>query len=89
MLDESIDVKMTLAGDHKDRPSTPKLRKGVHRLELPVGEPRPEVIRLFALECLVPLLAEEFLRTTGPARPKNSVTSGKRTAGVLGKETGR
>ena len=48
-----------------------KLRKGAYRLVLPVGEPSPDAIRSFMLECLVPLLAEEFLR-----RRKNAATTG-------------
>jgi hypothetical protein len=42
-------------------------RRG-HRLELPVGEPDPVVLRAFIRECLVPLLAEEFLSRRSEAQ---------------------
>jgi hypothetical protein len=44
-------------------PATSQARKGKVTLELPVREPNIEAIRAFMNDCLVPLLAEEFLRS--------------------------
>jgi hypothetical protein len=56
-----------------------KSRKGSHRLVIPVGDPDTPAVHAFMIECLVPLLAEEFLKrraaalsrplTTMPAKP--------------------
>jgi hypothetical protein len=64
-------------------------RRG-HRLELPVGEPDPEVLRKFMRECLVPLLAEEFLSRRSDAEAKESNTNfDQPTSEVFGREDGR
>jgi hypothetical protein len=61
--------------------STSKLRKSAYRLVLPKGESSPSAVRSFMLDCLVPLLAEEFLKwreqttTMGIAtKPRNPTT---------------
>jgi hypothetical protein len=64
-------------------------RRG-HRLELPVGEPDPEVLRTFMRECLVPLLADEFLsRRSGTEAPKSDPKFDKPTSQVVGREDGQ
>jgi hypothetical protein len=42
--------------------SSGKPRKNTHRLEFPSGEPNLDAVRALVKECLVPMLAEEFLR---------------------------
>lgn len=39
-----------------------KLRKNSYRLEIPAGTPSREMLRRFALDCLVPVLAASCLR---------------------------
>jgi hypothetical protein len=66
-------------------------RRG-HRLEVPVGEPDPEVLRVFMRECLVPLLAEEFLSRRSDAEAKESNTNTNfdtPTSQVFGREDGQ
>ena len=68
--------------------SSTKLRKGAYRLVLPVGEASPSAVRSFMLDCLVPLLAEEFLKrreitapmgiATKPRRPTTEIHSEKK-----------
>ena len=61
-----------------------------HRLELPVGEPHPEVLRTFMRECLLPLLAEEFLSRRSDAQAKESDANfDKPTSQVFGREDGQ
>lgn len=70
------------------RPVNTKLPK--HRLELPVADPNTEALGSFMRECLVPLLAKEFLArrvTTSPT--PNRVKAHKSTFRPLGKEGGR
>jgi hypothetical protein len=61
--------------DYQEPPlgSNTKLRKGACRLALPEGKPHPDAVRSFMLDCLVPLLADEFLKrreaTVPPAIP--------------------
>lgn len=52
------------------RSVNPKLRKGKYSLELPVAELNAEALGSFMRECLVPLLAKEFLAN----RPATSQT---------------
>jgi hypothetical protein len=64
-------------------------RRG-HRMELPVGEPDPEILRVFMRECLVPLLAEEFLSRRSVAEAKESNTNfDTPTSQVFGREDGQ
>jgi hypothetical protein len=71
----------------KSRKGSP--RKGSHRLVLPVGDPDTSAVRAFMLECLVPLLAEEFLKRRAAAlSPPLSTMPRKSTFEALGKEGG-
>jgi hypothetical protein len=54
--------------------SDTKLRKGAYRLALPAGEANPKAVRSFMRECLVPLLAEEFLRRRDTTIPLELMT---------------
>jgi hypothetical protein len=63
-------------------------RRG-HRLKLPVGEPDPEGLRSFMRECLVPLLAEEFLsRRSGVETPNIYPNLDGPTSQLFGREDG-
>jgi hypothetical protein len=54
-----------------------------------VGDPNTPAVRAFMLECLVPLLAEEFLkRRAAVLSPPLSTTSRKASFEPLGKEGG-
>jgi len=59
----NIDQKTATCRETSVAPALlPRHRKGAVTLELPVQEPNIAAIRAFMNECLVPLLAEEFLR---------------------------
>jgi hypothetical protein len=67
-----------------------KLGRRGHRLELPVGEPDPQVLRAFMRECLVPLLAEEFLNRRADAEARDSDANlDKPTIELYGREDGQ
>ena len=66
-----------------------KPRSNRYRLQMPAGSPPTETVRAFALDCLVPLLAEEFLRLQQSAQPHTAVIPKKPTTGLHGKEDGR
>lgn len=67
----------------------PKSRKGSYRLALPVGESDFEAVRSFMLDCLVPLLADEFLkRREVTATETITIESRKLTSEPLDKEGG-
>ncbi len=63
MPSQSKIVLKAASGPDSDPTATrPKPRKGTPRVELPVREPNVDAVRAFMRECLIPLLAEEFLR---------------------------
>ena len=67
-----------------------KSRKGSHRLVIPVGDPDTPAVHAFMIECLVPLLAEEFLkRRDATLSQAFSAPARKPTFRALGKEGGR
>jgi hypothetical protein len=69
-------------------PKTKSCRSSL-RLLLPVADHDMGAVRAFALECLVPLLAEEFLkRRDGAVSPPSSTMPRKPSFGPLGKEGG-
>jgi hypothetical protein len=80
---------------HESSISVPEKRRAKpgrrgHRLELPGGDPEPEILRAFLRECLVPLLAEEFLSRRGtPGVRDSDSNSDKPTSEVLGREDGQ
>ena len=63
---------ISVAGTGTRTPSPTRQRKNSCRLLGPIGEPDYEALRSFIRECLVPLLAEEFLRQRDVAE-KNTV----------------
>jgi hypothetical protein len=65
-------------------------RKGSARIVLPVKDTNIEAVRTFMLGCLVPILAEEFLRhrTCSPGA-QIDLTSRESTFQVIGKEAVR
>lgn len=71
-------------------PSATKLRKGTPQIVLPAQEINVGAVRSFMLDCLVPILAEEFLRRRDhPKRSQAEPISSNRTIAPLGKENGR
>ena len=48
-----------------DRATAKKGRKDPLRLDLPTGQADEEAIRSFMHDCLVPILAKEFMRKRG------------------------
>lgn len=71
-------------------PSATKLRKGTPQIVLPVKEFNVEAVRSFMLDCLVPILAEEFLcHRDHPEQPQTEPISSNSTFAPLGKENGR
>lgn len=67
----------------------PKSRKGTYRLSRPVVEHHPEAVLSFMRDCLVPLLADEFLRRReSAALSAGTLEPDKPTFEPLGKEGG-
>jgi hypothetical protein len=67
----------------------PKSRKSSRAVVLPVGDPDTPTVRAFMLECLVPLLAEEFLKRRDAALSQSfSAIPRKPSFGPLGEEGG-
>jgi hypothetical protein len=65
------------------KPATPTTRRNDSpRIALPVQEMNVHAVRNFMLECLVPILAEEFLRRRDRADPN----SDDRTFRPVGRE---
>jgi len=67
----------------------PASSKRTTRIILPTQESNPDAIRAFMRNCMVPILANEFLRLRN-ASPSDSMTAvnDKRTFEPLGKEDG-
>ena len=66
-----------------------KLRKGTPRIVLPAKEVNDRAVRSLINDCLVPLLAQEFLRRRGSAeQSKTDPMSSDPTFAPLGKEDG-
>jgi hypothetical protein len=66
-----------------------KPRKGSYVLVMPTGEPDPEALRSFMFDCVVPLLAEAFLkRRADTAEAAIQVNSENQTSHSLDKEGG-
>lgn len=80
----------TRQGNAAMAPSATKLRKGTPQILLPVKETNVKAVRSFMLDCLVPILAEEFLRhRDNPKKSQTEPISGNRTISPFGKEDGR
>lgn len=66
-----------------------KVRKGSYRIEMPTGKPDAEALRSFMLDCVVPLLAEEFLkRRTAMSPVAIQVNEDDPTSQLQGEEGG-
>jgi hypothetical protein len=71
-------------------PSAIKLRKGTPQIVLPVKETNLDAVRSFMFDCLVPILAQEFLRRRDyPKQSQTEPISRNRTTTPFGKEDGR
>ena len=71
-------------------PSPTKLRRGTPQIVLPVKETNVDAVRSFMFDCLVPILAQEFLRRRDyPKQSQAEPISSNRTIAPLGKEEGR
>lgn len=80
----------TRQGNAAMAPSATKLRKGTPQIVLPVKETNVEAVRSFMLDCVVPILAQEFLRRRDyPKQSQAEPISSNRTIAPLGKEEGR
>jgi hypothetical protein len=65
-----------------------KQRKNATRIALPIKEANTEAVRLFMLDCLVPILAKEFLRRRDTTEHAPiAVNSQKPTTGSFGRGT--
>ena len=62
-------------------------RKNSYQLVMPTGEPDRDALRSFMFDCIVPLLAEEFLRRR-EAAAAIAVNRDKQTYQLWGKEGG-
>jgi len=66
-----------------------KTRKGSYRIEMPTGEPDADALRSFMHDCIVPLLAQEFLkRRTAMSRAAIQVDDDEPTSQLQVKEGG-
>ena len=66
-----------------------KQRKNPTRIALPIKEANTEAVRSFMHDCLVPILAKEFLRLRDSAQHAPiTVKANKRTSTPFGKEDG-
>jgi hypothetical protein len=66
-----------------------KPRKGSCRIVMPTGKPDAEALRSFMLDCVVPLLADEFLKRRSAVSPAAiQVIEDDPTSQLLGEEGG-
>jgi len=64
-------------------------RRGTSKIALPRGEPDVDAIRSFMIDCLVPVLAEEFLRQRETStRLRAETTANNPTSALLGRKVG-